>query len=63
MMEDSLPDFTLVSAEEVARQAIDAMESGSRTAIPGMANQLQALLGRIAPRSLVLPLAGRISDR
>jgi short-subunit dehydrogenase len=39
------------------------MESGSRTAIPGMANQVQALLGRIAPRSLVLPLAGRISGR
>ncbi len=62
-MEDSLPDFAVVSAEEVARQAIDAMESGSRTAIPGMANQVQALLGRIAPRSLVLPLAGRISGR
>jgi hypothetical protein len=63
MMEDSLPDFTLVSADEVARQAIDAMEDGSRTAIPGMANQIQALLGRLAPRSLVLPLAGRISGR
>ena len=63
MMEDSLPDFTLVSPEEVARQAVDAMENGSRTAIPGIANQVQALLGRIAPRSLVLPLAGRISGK
>ncbi len=61
MMEDSLPDFTLVSAEEVARKAVDAMENGSRTAIPGTANQLQALLGRIAPRSLVLPIASKIS--
>ncbi len=60
-MSESLPDFAMVSAEEVARQAIDAMESGNRTAIPGMANQIQALLGRLAPRSLVLPLAGRVS--
>ena len=59
-MSESLPDFAMVSAEEVARQAIDAMESGSRTAIPGVANQIQALLGRLAPRSLVLPLAGRV---
>ena len=59
-MSESLPDFAMVTAEEVARQAIDAMESGSRTAIPGVANQIQALLGRLAPRSLVLPLAGRV---
>ena len=62
-MSESLPDFAMVTAEEVARQAIDAMENGSRTAIPGIANQVQALLGRIAPRSLVLPLAGRISGK
>jgi uncharacterized protein len=59
-MSESLPDFAMVTAEEVARQAIDAMENGSRTAIPGVANQIQALLGRLAPRSLVLPLAGKV---
>lgn len=62
-LEDSMPSFTLVEAGEVARQAVDGMEKGSRTVIPGIANAASAFAGRIAPRSLVLPVAARFTKR
>ncbi|MEI6447543.1 MAG: SDR family oxidoreductase [Actinomycetes bacterium] len=59
-MEDRLPDFTIVSAEDVARQAVDGMERGARIVIPGFANRISAVGGRISPRALVLPLTRKM---
>jgi len=58
--EDSLPGFTMVSAEEVARQAVDAMQQGRRELVPGLANRVQSVAGRLSPRSLVLPVTRRL---
>jgi short-subunit dehydrogenase len=58
--EDSLPSFTLVSPEEVARQAVDAMQQGRRELVPGLANRVQSVAGRLSPRSLVLPVTRRM---
>ena len=59
-MEDRLPEFTLVSAEDVAKQAVEGMESGTRIVIPGLANRISALGGRLSPRALVLPVARKM---
>ena len=59
--EDSLPEFTIVTSEEVARKAVDAMEKGSRDVIPGLTNRVQTIAGRLTPRSLLLPAMKRIT--
>ena len=59
-MEDRLPDFTVIPAEEVAKQAVDAMEIGRRELVPGLANRIQSVAVRVAPRSLVLPVTRRL---
>ncbi|MBA2513419.1 MAG: SDR family oxidoreductase [Solirubrobacterales bacterium] len=41
----------------VARAGVDAMESGRRTAVPGLANQLFAAGSRYLPRTITLPLS------
>ena len=55
----------LVTADpaEVARAAVDAMRSGRRSLIPGLAPRLSALGGRVVPRSVLLPLAARVIGR
>jgi short-subunit dehydrogenase len=62
-LEDSMPGIAVVEASEVARQAIEGMLKGSRMVIPGFANRLTAVAGRMAPRSLVLPIAAKFTSR
>ena len=52
-----------ISAEECARFAIAAAESGQVIAIPGARNRLAALTSKLLPRALVRQLAGRIGLR
>ncbi len=62
-LEDSMPGITIVDAADVARQAVDGMSKGSRIVIPGVANAATAYAARLAPRSLVLPIAARFTKR
>lgn len=48
-------------ADDVARKAVDAMEDGRRTLVPGLANKLAALYGRFTPRTVLLPLVRQFS--
>ena len=57
------PDFVWAGAEEVARAGVEAMVRGRRTVTPGVANRIVSTAGRFAPRSLLLPVAGRITSR
>ena len=62
------PDFVFSSAEDVAREGVEAMLAGRRSVVPGLANKASMLAGRIVPRSLFLPAArrlgaGRLADR
>jgi len=57
------PDFVWATAEDVARAGIEGMIRGRRTVTPGMANRIVSTAGRFAPRSLLLPVAGRITGR
>lgn len=56
---DGVPDFVWTTPEETARAAIDGLERGSRVVVPGIANRVGALGGRLVPRSLLLPLMRR----
>ena len=54
-----LPKMMWVSAGDVARQAIDALDRGRSVIIPGAANRVGARLGAMVPRSVLLPLMSR----
>jgi hypothetical protein len=56
---EGLPDMLFLDPARVAREAIDGMERGRRTVVPGAANAFNALLGRYAPRPLFLQYARR----
>jgi hypothetical protein len=49
-------------AADVAEAGVAAMVAGDRTVTPGLVNQLSALGGRLAPRSLLLPAIDRAMD-
>jgi short-subunit dehydrogenase len=55
-----LANATMMSAEAVARVAIDAMRRGKRNVLPGLANKLAAWGVRLVPRRLASWLAGRV---
>ena len=61
--EGSLPGFIYGDASDVAEAGIEAMLAGRRSAIPGLANRASMLGGRVAPRSLLLPLVRQVTDR
>ncbi len=54
--ESSLPKFMWEPADAVARCGVDALAEGRTVAIPGAANRAGALLSRMAPRRLLVPL-------
>ncbi|HEX5474539.1 MAG TPA: SDR family NAD(P)-dependent oxidoreductase [Vicinamibacterales bacterium] len=56
---EGLPDVLFVDPARVAREAIDGLERGRRTVIPGAANALNAMLGRYTPRGVFLSYARR----
>lgn len=57
------PGFIWMTAEELARDAVDAAEEGKRAVVPGATNQVAALAGRHSPRTLALPIVRRLMGR
>jgi short-subunit dehydrogenase len=62
-LESQMPGFMAQSAEEVARAGIEAMVKGRRSVFPGMGPRVAAFSGRFAPRSALLPVAARVTER
>jgi uncharacterized protein len=58
--DERIPDHLWLDAAKVARDAIDALDSGDRVTVPGAQNQLAALWGQHLPRSILLPLVKRV---
>lgn len=54
-----LPAPLWVSAEEVARDAVDGLQDGRPVIIPGRFNRAAAALYHLAPRRLLVPLLAR----
>jgi uncharacterized protein len=61
--EAMLPEFLWMEAPEVARAGVEGMIAGRRSVIPGLTNRASMLGGRIAPRSLLLPLVRQVTGR
>ncbi len=57
--EGALPAFMWETAEDVAAAAVAGMDKGRRVVIPGAANLVGAYAGRIAPKSLLVPILAR----
>ena len=57
---EGLPSALFVEPARVAREAIDGLEEGRRTVVPGALNKFNAVSGRYTPRGVFLPLARRI---
>ena len=53
------PPSLWTSPADAARSGVEGMEDGRRLVVAGAANRLGALGGRLAPRSLLLPLMRR----
>jgi short-subunit dehydrogenase len=52
---DQVPDLVVGEAADVAEAGVAAMARGDRSVTPGLVNQLSAVGGRLAPRTLLLP--------
>jgi uncharacterized protein len=56
---DGLPSALFIEPERVAREALDGLEHGRRSVVPGALNKFNAVSGRYTPRGAFLPLARR----
>jgi uncharacterized protein len=57
--EAALPKFLWESPETVAAIGVEALAKGRVVAIPGRANQAGAILGRLTPHRLLIPILAR----
>ncbi len=57
---EDTPGFIWMSAQDVAREAVDGLADGKRTVVPGMLNYASMMFGRYSPRWALLPFASRI---
>jgi uncharacterized protein len=58
-IEDRTPGAVWMSAEDLARHAVDGAEHDRRVVVPGVLNRASALAGQHSPRSVALPLISR----
>jgi short-subunit dehydrogenase len=59
-VEDRTPDVVWMSAEDIARHAVDGASRDKRVVVPGVVARAGALAGHYSPRAVALPLIGRI---
>jgi short-subunit dehydrogenase len=59
-VEERTPGAVWMSAEEIARQAVDGARNDKRVVVPGVLNRATALAGQHSPRAVALPLISRI---
>ncbi|MDL5160235.1 SDR family NAD(P)-dependent oxidoreductase [Actinomycetospora termitidis] len=59
---DRAPDLVVGEAADVAEAGVAAMAAGHRSVVPGLVNQLSAAGGRLAPRTLLLPVLNTAMD-
>jgi short-subunit dehydrogenase len=59
-VEDRTPSVVWMSAQDIAKHAIDGAAGDRRVVVPGSLNRATALAGQHSPRALALPLISRI---
>jgi hypothetical protein len=60
--EASMPRVFVLNAKDVAREAVEGMESGARTVVPGVIHKAHAFYSRFVPNTLLLPIAKRLTE-
>jgi uncharacterized protein len=58
-VEERTPGAVWMSAEDIARHAVDGAKHDRRVVVPGALNRATALAGQHSPRSVALPLISR----
>ncbi|HET8593365.1 MAG TPA: SDR family oxidoreductase [Solirubrobacterales bacterium] len=58
-VEERTPGAFWMSADDVARHAVDGAARDRRVVVPGVLNQASAFAGQHSPRAVALPLIGR----
>ena len=61
--DEQVPGMLWMSAESVAKQAVEAAADGKRAIVPGLLNRAGAVTGQHAPRMLALPIMKRVWRR
>src|SRR5215216_765377 len=61
--DEQVPGMLWMSAESVAKQAVEAAADGKRAIVPGLLNRAGAVTGQHAPRMLALPIMQRVWRR
>ncbi|HKH42978.1 MAG TPA: SDR family oxidoreductase [Solirubrobacterales bacterium] len=59
-VEERTPGAVWMSAEEIARHAVDGAKHDKRVVVPGTLNRVTALAGQHSPRAVALPLISRV---
>jgi hypothetical protein len=59
-VEERTPGAVWMSAEDIARHAVDGAAQDKRVIVPGVLNRASALAGQHSPRGIALPLIGRV---
>jgi short-subunit dehydrogenase len=57
--ESKVPEFFWTDVEDVARDAVDGADKGSRVVVPGILNRAGAMTAQHTPRWMILPIAKR----
>jgi uncharacterized protein len=60
--EAKMPGFVVLDAEDVAREAVEGMERGARSVVPGTLHKAHAFSSRFIPNTLLLPIARRVTE-
>ncbi len=63
LLQGSLNRMSLVSASDVAKAAVNALERGQRVVIPGFMNQMTALMPRWLPRAVIPGIIKNVQAR
>ncbi len=59
-VEERSPGAIWMSADDLARHAVDGADRDRRVVVPGTLNRVTALAGQHSPRAVALPLIGRV---
>src|SRR5690348_17119921 len=57
--DEALPAFMWISADRVAREALDGLAGGKLVVIPGVGNKAGAAFAKLAPKRLLIPILAR----
>jgi short-subunit dehydrogenase len=59
-VEDRTPGAAWMSADDIAKYAVDGASHDKRVVVPGTINRVTALAGQHSPRAVALPLISRV---